>query len=104
LAGQDVNYGTFVPNPGEDFSGNRLIRAPRFSGSLIADLDTPLTGTTRLLGRVEYSYRSSQFFRPSNEAFSVKAVTRSSMQVLVLALARSCLSAATSQICSTNAI
>jgi iron complex outermembrane recepter protein len=69
LAWQDVNYGAFVPNPGEDFSGNRLVRAPRFSGSLIADLDTPIAGTTRLLGRVEYSYRSSQFFRPSNEAF-----------------------------------
>jgi iron complex outermembrane recepter protein len=69
VAWQDVNYGTFVPNPDEDFSGNRLVRAPRFSGSLIADLDTPLSGNTRILGRAEYSYRSSQFFRPSNEPF-----------------------------------
>jgi iron complex outermembrane recepter protein len=69
VAWQDVNYGTFIPNPDQNFSGNRLVRAPRLSGSLIADLDTPIASTTRLLGRVEYSYRSSQFFRPSNEAF-----------------------------------
>jgi iron complex outermembrane recepter protein len=69
FAWQDVNFGTFIPNPGEDFSGNRLVRTPEFSRNFIADLDTPLTGTTRILARAEYSYRSSQFFRPSNEPF-----------------------------------
>jgi iron complex outermembrane recepter protein len=69
LAYQDVTYGDFIPSPGEDFSGNRLVRSPRFSANLIADAAVPMSERVELLGRVEFSYRSSQYFRPSNADF-----------------------------------
>lgn len=64
-----MNYGRFVPSATEDFSGNRLVRSPAWSANVVADLDTPLNGALRALMRAEFSYRSSQFFRPSNTAF-----------------------------------
>jgi iron complex outermembrane recepter protein len=68
-AWQDVNYGAFIPSPAEDFSGNRLVRSPEWSANMVADVDTPMVGELRALARAEFSYRSSQFFRPSNTAF-----------------------------------
>lgn len=68
-AWQDTRYGQFVPSPTETFSGNRLVRSPEWSASFVADADLPLGGAVRGLARADVSYRSSQFFRPSNTAF-----------------------------------
>lgn len=69
-AWQDIRYGRFVAGPGQDFSGNRLVRSPEISGSFIADVDAPVSAGLRLLARAELSYQSSQFFRPSNDPFT----------------------------------
>lgn len=72
-AWQDISYGQFIAGPGQDFTGNRLVRSPEFTANLIADVDTPVSGTLRLLARGEFSYQSSQFFRPSNDPFTRQA-------------------------------
>ena len=69
-AWQDIRYGSFIAGPGQDFTGNRLVRAPEFTANLVADVDTPVSETLRLLARGEFSYQSSQFFRPSNDPFT----------------------------------
>ncbi|MBL0965276.1 MAG: TonB-dependent receptor [Blastomonas sp.] len=69
-AWQDIRYGRFVAGPGQDFSGNRLVRSPEFTANFIADVDTPIFADLRLLARGEFSYQSSQFFRPSNDRFT----------------------------------
>jgi iron complex outermembrane recepter protein len=69
-AWQDIRYGEFVAGPGQDFTGNRLVRAPEFTANLVADVDTPVSAGLRLLARGEFSYQSSQFFRPSNDPFT----------------------------------
>lgn len=69
LAVQNAKYGTFRPSDAEDFSGNQLVRSPRFTANLVLDVDRSLGNELRGLARAELSYRSSQFFRPSNEPF-----------------------------------
>jgi len=69
---QDVKYGRFIANGGQDYSGNRLPRAPRFSAFGIVDGELPLTASLKALGRIEFSYRSSQYFNPSNRPFQLQ--------------------------------
>lgn len=69
-AWQDIRYGQFIAGPGQDFTGNRLVRAPEFTANLVADVDTAVSDKLRLLARGEFSYQSSQFFRPSNDPFT----------------------------------
>jgi iron complex outermembrane recepter protein len=66
LALQNAKYDRFIPNNTQDFSGNRLVRAPRFSSNLVVDGAFPLREGLAALARVEASYRSRQFFDPSN--------------------------------------
>lgn len=66
---QDAQYDRFTPNAGQDFSGNRLVRAPEWSANLVADAQVPVTARADVLARMEVSYRSRQFFDPSNSAF-----------------------------------
>lgn len=61
-------YDSFVDGggPGVDFTGNRLIEAPRFQGSLVIDYERQLT--SRLDGNIaiNYAYRSHVYSQPSN--------------------------------------
>jgi iron complex outermembrane receptor protein len=68
----DATYEDFRPSAEQDFSGNRLPRAPEFSTSIVADAAVPVGQGVELLGRAEYSYRSRQFFDPSNSAFEMQ--------------------------------
>ncbi len=69
----DATYDTFRPSADLDYSGNRLPRAPKFSGNIVGDLDLPRRDGLSLLGRVEASYRSEQFYDPSNSGFERQA-------------------------------
>lgn len=67
---QHAEYGDFRPSASENFSGNRLVRTPKVSGSLVVDIDKPVTSTLRALARIDASASSSQYFRPANTAAS----------------------------------
>lgn len=67
---QRAEYGAFRPSPSENFTGNRLVRSPDVTASFVVDIDKPIAANIALLGRLETSYRNSQFFRPANSAFS----------------------------------
>ncbi|MEO0410535.1 MAG: TonB-dependent receptor [Pseudomonadota bacterium] len=64
-------FGTFETfdfdgNP-QDFTNNRLPRAPRFSSTVGLNLlDVPIAGNVTLSGRFEYNYRSKIFFAADN--------------------------------------
>jgi iron complex outermembrane receptor protein len=51
---------------GEDYTGNRLPRAPRSNASLAAQYEHPLTSDLALFARGEASYRSKIYFAPNN--------------------------------------
>lgn len=72
LSYQDVHYGRFIGG-GQDYSGNRLVRAPRLSTFLVADAAIPVSPALELLARGEVSYRSRQFFAASNAPFTSQA-------------------------------
>lgn len=52
------------------FSGNRLVRTPKVSGSLVVDFDKPVTSTLWALARIDANASGSQYFRPANTAAS----------------------------------
>lgn len=67
---QRAEYGSFQPSPSDDFSGNTLVRSPDFTANLVFDVDQPIGSNLAFVGRLETSYRSSQYFRPVNDSFS----------------------------------
>jgi iron complex outermembrane recepter protein len=73
LAYLDAEYDAFRPEDGVDFSGNRLVRSPRFSGGFVADLERPLSARLKGLARLEASYRSRQSFDASNADFETQS-------------------------------
>lgn len=77
LAYLDARYRTFANaiRPGNiafDASGNRLNLSPEFSYALVSHAEAPLGGGA-VFARGEYSYRSKQFFTPSNSSLDVQA-------------------------------
>lgn len=52
--------------PGVDYTGNRLIEAPRFQAALVASYDHELTPEFDGRVAVNYSYRSHVFSQPAN--------------------------------------
>jgi iron complex outermembrane recepter protein len=66
-----AEYDDFTPRPGVSYRGNRLNRAPEFTVGAALSLDTPITPTVQLLGRIGYLYQGEVFFTPDNsEAMS----------------------------------
>jgi iron complex outermembrane receptor protein len=51
---------------GADFSGNQLVRAPEFSGSLALDFEQPTADRGTLTARLGVDYRSAYSFTPDN--------------------------------------
>lgn len=72
LAFQDAQYDAFQPDAATDYSGNSLVRAPRWSANLVADGRLPLGGRLAALARLELSYRSRQYFDPSNRSWEAQ--------------------------------
>ncbi len=62
----DTKYKDFINEAGEDFSGNRLTRAPKHSYNLGATYRTDIDRRFGLTLHAEYSYRSRVFYDPDN--------------------------------------
>lgn len=70
LSSVDAEYDNFVAAPGDDRSGNRLARSPRFSGSLGGDWSVPLGARMKSVIRASYFYTSKQYFESRNTEFA----------------------------------
>lgn len=66
LALLDARYSRYTPQPGVDFRGNRLSRAPGVSGSASADYSFEIGRTGSLLLGSEVRFQSRQYFNPDN--------------------------------------
>jgi iron complex outermembrane receptor protein len=64
----DGRYTRYSPQPGIDFGGNRLSRAPAVSGSATADYTFDLDTAGSLVIGSEVRFQSRQFFNPDNSA------------------------------------
>lgn len=62
----DATYDRFINADGQNFSGNRLTRAPKHSYNIGVNFDTTVGDDMFLSGLVEYSYRSRIFYDPDN--------------------------------------
>ncbi|GAB5482622.1 MAG: TonB-dependent receptor [Parasphingorhabdus sp.] len=67
IALQNAEYTEFQAAPDADFSGNALVRSPDFTASMVADYRGDISESSGFFLRGEYSYRSSIFFRPTNQ-------------------------------------
>jgi len=61
----DAKYKNFIRGDGTNYSGNRLINAPKWSSATWVDLTSRVRGR-RLLTHIDYAYRDDVFFDPSN--------------------------------------
>lgn len=64
----DAKFDRFINESGQDFSGNRLTRAPKNSYNLGLTYTRAVGGWGTLTVHGEYSYRSRIFFEPNNFA------------------------------------
>lgn len=61
----DARFDNYIFRPGQDFSGNRMPRAPKNTFSLAANYDQDI-GPGQFNARVSYAWRSSIFFESDN--------------------------------------
>lgn len=62
---QHAEYRKYANPGGVDYTGNRQMRSPDFSGSLSTEYDFPIAGGATLTLHGDYSYRTKMFFDPS---------------------------------------
>ncbi|MFC7049437.1 TonB-dependent receptor [Emcibacter nanhaiensis] len=72
LAVLDATYDTFVFSSTEDYSGNRLPRAPKVTANASVDYHIPLNDADELSFHVDWSYSSKQYLLASNRAESLQ--------------------------------
>jgi len=66
----DSKYKKFAALGGDDYSGNRLINAPKFAAAGGINVTVPLSGSGTLKGRLDGSYTSSIYLYPDNFAIN----------------------------------
>ncbi len=78
----DARYKEFIyrVSPLIDLSGNRLVNAPKWSGSLSADFRTPLSSAMNFTLGGDLRYQSKVFFNPFND----EVVTQDAYAILNL--------------------
>ena len=68
----DAHFDKYVFRPGQDFSGNRMPRAPKNTISLAANYDRDI-GPGHLTARLSYAWRSKIFFESDNNTIDINS-------------------------------
>lgn len=66
----DATYGTYIVDASTEFTGNRMVRAPKHRINFDATYTTNIISDAELELRAAYNYTGTFFFQPDNSALS----------------------------------